>query len=48
MPTVTGVIHGKTIELDQETGLPEGQRIAVDVRVLGSHRDQAVFRRLDS
>ena len=34
MATVKGVIHGKTIELDQETGLPEGQRIAVDVRPL--------------
>ncbi len=26
--------HGKTIDLEQETGLPEGQRIAVEVRPL--------------
>ncbi len=34
MATVKGVIHGKTIELEQETGLPEGQRIAVEVSPL--------------
>jgi len=34
MATIHGVIHGKTIELDREPGLPEGQRIAVEVRPL--------------
>jgi len=34
MTTIYGVIHGKTIELEREPGLPEGQRIAVDVRPL--------------
>jgi uncharacterized protein (DUF433 family) len=34
MVTINGVIHGKTIELEREPGLPEGQRIAVDVRPL--------------
>jgi uncharacterized protein (DUF433 family) len=34
MITINGVIHGKTIELEREPGLPEGQRIAVDVRPL--------------
>ncbi|MCL4207194.1 MAG: DUF433 domain-containing protein [Pirellulaceae bacterium] len=29
-----GVIHGKTIELEQELGLAEGQRVAVDVHVV--------------
>jgi uncharacterized protein (DUF433 family) len=29
-----GVIHGKTIELEQELGLAEGQRVAVDVRLV--------------
>ena len=29
-----GVIHGKTIELEQEPGLPEGQRVTVEVRPL--------------
>jgi len=31
MATMQGVIHGKTIELEREPGLPEGQRVAVDV-----------------
>jgi uncharacterized protein (DUF433 family) len=31
MATLHGVIHGKTIELEQESGLPEGQRVAVEV-----------------
>ena len=26
-----GVVHGKTIELDQEPGLPEGQEVQVTV-----------------
>lgn len=34
MATIHGVIHGKTIELEREPGLPAGQRIAVDVRPL--------------
>ncbi len=34
MAAVKGVIHEKTIELEHETGLPEGQRIAVEVRAL--------------
>jgi hypothetical protein len=33
VPTTTfrGVIHGKTIELDQESGLPDGQQVTVVV-----------------
>ena len=31
MATIQGVIHGKTIELERESGLPEGQRVAVEV-----------------
>jgi hypothetical protein len=27
-----GVVHGKTIELDQEPGLPDGQAVTVLVR----------------
>ena len=34
MTTIHGVIHGKTIELEREPGLPEGQRIAVELRPL--------------
>ena len=29
MATIPGVIHGKTIELERESGLPEGQQVAV-------------------
>lgn len=32
--TIHGVIYGKTIELERELGLPEGQRIAVELRPL--------------
>ncbi len=27
-----GVVHGKTIELDDETGLPDGQEVTVTVQ----------------
>jgi hypothetical protein len=27
-----GIVHGKTIELDQELGLPEGQSVEVTVQ----------------
>jgi hypothetical protein len=30
---VQGVVHGKTIELDQELGIADGQRVNVDVRI---------------
>lgn len=30
---VQGVIHGKTIELDQDPGIAEGQRVDVKVRI---------------
>jgi hypothetical protein len=36
---VQGIIHGKTIELDQDPGIVEGQR--VDVKVLLSERIQS-------
>ena len=26
---LTGVIHGKTVELDKDAGLPDGQRVSV-------------------
>jgi uncharacterized protein (DUF433 family) len=34
MATIPGVIHGKTIELERAPGLPEGQRVAVEVSPL--------------
>jgi hypothetical protein len=27
-----GVVHGKTIELDEETGLPDGQEVSIMVQ----------------
>jgi hypothetical protein len=42
-----GVIHGKTIELEQESGLPEGQVVTVKVEPLavptgaGRQREEA-------
>ena len=32
MPTIQGVIHGKTIELEREPGFPDGQSVSVDIR----------------
>lgn len=32
MKPLKGVIHGKAIELEEETGLPEGQEVAVEIR----------------
>jgi hypothetical protein len=32
MTTIPGVIHGKTIELDREPGLPDGQTVAVTIQ----------------
>jgi hypothetical protein len=34
MTIIQGVIHGKTIELEQEPGLPDGQQVEVTVRPL--------------
>jgi uncharacterized protein (DUF433 family) len=32
MSLIQGVIHGNTIELQEKTGLPEGQAVAVEIR----------------
>ncbi len=34
MAAIHGVVHGKTIELEREPGLPEGQRVAVELSPL--------------
>lgn len=34
--SIHGTVHGKLIELDQETGLPEGQAVAVVVVPISS------------
>ena len=33
--TIHGIVHGRTIQLDEEIGLAEGQEVEVQVRVLG-------------
>jgi hypothetical protein len=33
-PTIRGVIHGKTIELEQAPGLPDGQQVGVTIEPL--------------
>ena len=34
-----GVVHGRTIELDDETGLPDGQQVKITVQpVSGTER----------
>jgi hypothetical protein len=37
MATINGVIHGKTIELEKEPGLAEGQAVSVESRPLPAH-----------
>ena len=31
-----GIVHGKTIELDEEPGLPDGQEVSVTVEPLSA------------
>jgi hypothetical protein len=33
-----GIIHGKTIELDREPGIPDGQEVTVSVQPAGGTR----------
>ena len=34
-----GTVHGKTIELDEDTGLPDGQQVHVTVKPVPANRD---------
>jgi len=36
--TLTGVLHGRTIELDREPGLPEGQALQVTMKPMQDGR----------
>lgn len=38
-----GVVHGRTIELENEPGLPDGQAVTVIVDVIAPETDQAKF-----
>jgi hypothetical protein len=31
---VHGIVHGKTIELDQEVGVPDGQKVEVAIEII--------------
>jgi hypothetical protein len=35
--TVHGIVHGKTIELDEDLGVAEGQEVEVQVKVIDSN-----------
>jgi hypothetical protein len=38
-----GVIHGRTIELECEPGLPDGQAVSVTVEPIAPEKSQAAF-----
>ena len=40
MATMQGVIHGKTIELEKEPGLPDGQAVSVEIRPLAPQQSR--------
>jgi hypothetical protein len=33
--TIKGVVHGKTVELERESGLPDGQQVSVTMKPAG-------------
>jgi hypothetical protein len=35
---VHGIVHGKTIELDEDPGVPEGQDVEVQINVIAAPR----------
>jgi hypothetical protein len=39
--TMSGTVHGKTIELEHDLGLPDGQRVTVTVEPTPSHESGA-------
>ena len=38
--TFKGVVHGKTIELDEEPGLPDGQPVTVAIQAIPPRSEQ--------
>jgi hypothetical protein len=39
MPKIVhGIVHGKTIELDEDPGVPEGQDVEVQIKVIAPPR----------
>ena len=46
LKTMTGIIHGKTIELDEPPGLADGQRVEIEVKpTREDSSDESVLRR---
>jgi len=37
---VNGIIHGKTVELERDTGLPDGQRVSVVIQPSQSEQNR--------
>ena len=33
--TINGVVHGRTVELERESGLPDGQQVSVTMKPAG-------------
>jgi hypothetical protein len=46
--TVHGRLHGRIIELDEDLGVPEGDEVEVEVRLVGLARAPQETRRLGS
>ena len=36
--TIHGKVHGRTIELDEDLGVPEGQDVEIQVKIIGPRR----------
>lgn len=41
MTTVLGTVHGRTIELGQDLGLPDGQQVEITVRPIAPSKSDA-------
>ncbi|MSQ96013.1 MAG: hypothetical protein EXR98_15860 [Gemmataceae bacterium] len=44
--TIKGVVHGRTIELETEPGLPDGQAVSVIVEPVVPKNNEAAFEAL--
>ena len=40
---VHGVVHGKTIELDHEIGVPDGQKVELAIEIIGTGPEQETW-----
>jgi hypothetical protein len=41
LPAIPGIVHGKTIELAEPSGLPDGQAVTVTLKPVGTNDDLA-------